>query len=91
MAPQDYDFRGQHLGWGPWRRNWSCICSIHGGAAEENRDCDMCMTGMYYWCISRAIGHFIYQHNPSLWRWWANLPNSRSRRFLRRTFPNLEQ
>lgn len=55
-----------------WRQEFYSICSHHMGRTEPG--CDLCNTGHWRNVRKRAVGHFIYQHWPNLWRWWVNLP-----------------
>lgn len=79
--------RSPSTGWGPWRRDWISICSMH---YIHDPSCSTCMTGQYR---NRWAGHmsrFVYRHWPHLWRYWANRrwlnPHSR---WLESVFPNL--
>jgi hypothetical protein len=86
MSYQPQTFRGERIGWGPWRARWYSICSRH---RHSERDCGACMAGRYVndWALAgeRVVCKFAYP----LWYWWKNRPNSRSRRFLEHTFPGL--
>src|SRR5277367_4066805 len=57
--------------WGPFKYQWYSICSAHNGQVE---DCSRCMVGEWINCWAHEIGSFIYNHDPILWRWWANRP-----------------
>jgi hypothetical protein len=71
---------------GPLREDWYSICSKH---QNYKADCKLCQTGQWRNRYLRHFGSFIYKNCPKLWRWWANRKNSKSRKFLEKTFPNL--
>lgn len=86
-------YRGDVIGWGPWRSSWYSVCSRHGrGWPEEKRhECRMCLAGYYINDWNHAVDHAIYERWPRVWIWWHNRPRSRSRRQLERIFPGLRR
>lgn len=75
-------------GWGPLRAEWYSICSAHQRASPDS-PCPRCQAGEWTNCWGQNIDHVIYKAAYPLWHWWHNRPNSHSKRFLRRWFPNL--
>lgn len=59
------------VGWGPFKYQWYSICSGHRIFEEV---CPRCIAGTWVNCWAHEVGHFVYEHNPVLWRWWANRP-----------------
>jgi hypothetical protein len=80
-------YRGECIGWGPWRANWYSICSQH---FKTDPACRACMAGHYINDWRHAMGKAVHDRCYPLWYWWANRPNSRSRRFLEEVFPGLK-
>jgi hypothetical protein len=73
-------------GFGPFRREWYSICSAH---RNDDPGCKMCQTGRWVnvwrlWC-----SQVIYRMHKPTWIWWANRPNSKTRKWLLSVFPNL--
>ena len=64
------------------------ICSGHSGDEE---DCSRCQKGMWRYVWAIWLSGLLYKISPKLWRIWANRPNSKTRKFLEETFPNLKQ
>lgn len=58
-------------GVGPFKYQWYSICSTH---YKFDAECQRCMSGHWINCWKHGIGHFIYENDPVLWRWWANRP-----------------
>jgi hypothetical protein len=59
------------VGWGPFRCQWYSFCSAH---QRFDVSCSRCRAGSWHNCWSHEVGHFIYENDPTLWRWWANRP-----------------
>lgn len=73
-------------GWGPWRQDWYSICSAH---MKPQTDCPNCQAGQWINTWNHALGGIVYRLHKPTWLWWANRPNSKTKRFLRKHFPNL--
>lgn len=56
-------------GWGPWRRDWHSVCSLH---KAKRIDCKLCRTGHWRNRWASAIWGAVFIHLPSVWRWWVN-------------------
>lgn len=69
-----------------FRQRWFSICSTHH---HIKPDCGRCRCGHWVNMAKHHVGHVFYKLFPGLWRWWANRPNSASRRRLESWFPNL--
>lgn len=72
-------------GWGPFTYDWYSICSAH---RDYRDDCPRCNAGLWYNRYWRVVDHQLYVRWPVCWRLVHNLPWSRTRRFIRKTFPN---
>jgi hypothetical protein len=86
-------YRGDVIGWGPWRARWYSICSKHGPGTPEGkrRECRLCLAGHYVNDWTHATDSLIYRRATRFWLWWHNRPNSKSRRRLERIFPGLRR
>lgn len=60
------------IGWGPFRYQWYSICSGH---YNFDADCDRCIAGSWSNCWAHKVGHFVYENEPEVWRWWVNRPS----------------
>jgi hypothetical protein len=83
-------YRGNVIGWGPWRARWYSLCSHHHRTVRRT-DCHVCMTGHYVNDWGHAIDGLIYRLAYRLWHWWHNRPNSKTRRRLESFFPGLRR
>lgn len=74
---------------GRWlnRQEFYSICSMH---SEYEYDCDCCNAGSWSNVYVAKISQGFYKVCPSLWRVWANRPNSKSQKTLEEIFPNLK-
>jgi hypothetical protein len=72
----------------PFRQQWFSLCSTH---YNGKIGCNRCHAGQWLNTTGHFFGHWIYKLFPRLWRWWANRPNSSSRKFLEKHFPNLRK
>ena len=70
-----------------WKVEWYSFCSRH---RDHNPDCELCKCGSWHNVYFRKIDHFIHNNIYWLWYWWHNRYNSRSRRELKKWFPNLK-
>lgn len=64
------------LGWGPFRRDWYSICSMH---SVYDLECNLCQKGHWHNAWRVFAGHIVYKAVPDLWRWWANRGRPRMR------------
>lgn len=55
-------------GWGPWRRDWYSICSMH----TYHPDCQACQSGRWVNAWRVRASQAVFAISPSLWRRWAN-------------------
>lgn len=76
--------RGRFL----FKEEFYSICSAH--MHSEGIDCKLCETGSWHNVYMLKASQLVYKISPSLWRWWANRPNSKSRKQLKEWFPNLK-
>jgi hypothetical protein len=74
-------------GRGLFRQEFYSICSMH---SKPQDDCDCCNAGSWRNVYATMLSHTFYKVSPFLWRWWANRPNSKSRKRLEEIFPNLK-
>jgi hypothetical protein len=70
---------------GPLRQDWYSVCSRAG----YDPGCSACQAGHWVNVTAHRIDGFAWQHARPVALWWHNRPNSKSRRTLRRIFPNL--
>ena len=73
-------------GYGLKREEWYSICSAH----DYQPGCARCEAGHWSNIVVLRFSGMIYLVWPRLWRWWANRPNSRQRRWLESIFPRLK-
>jgi hypothetical protein len=86
----------------PMPRNfkWYSICSGCSGVKLDghyNPACGRCNTGHWVNDELQEFSHWLYKHNPKLWREWANRettpaqPGHAARHFLETIFPGLRK
>lgn len=66
---------------------WYSICSAHQIAQES---CNTCMAGHWVNDEERARDHELYEKDYDAWHKKHNAPDSESKTFLKRIFPNLK-
>jgi hypothetical protein len=96
--PKVYKIGGRSLPsryWGPFKQEWYSLCSgcsTYDGGGPDSK-CPRCASGMWIGVVHHKISQFFYCHFYSVWYWWQNerpgFHNSRTRKFLRKHFPNL--
>jgi hypothetical protein len=65
---------------------WYSLCSRH---RAYDPDCETCKAGEWQFIPKMWLDSLVFYTIKPLWSWWHNRPNSRSKRFLRKHFPNL--
>lgn len=82
--PEMKRFRGSGL----FKEQWFSICSSH---LNPDKNCPRCHAGHWHNVYQSKFSNFVYKWCPRLWRWFANRPNSSTRRRLEKFFPNLKK
>lgn len=78
----------------PQNFQWYSVCSAH---RDYRPECNCCNAGHWVNDEFHELDRWLYEHNPKLWREWANRethegePGHSSRTFLERIFPRLKK
>jgi len=88
----------------PTNFSWCSVCSGHSCQNPEHPhiegycpNCGRCNAGRWVNDEFKELDHWLYTHDPDLWRKWANRettpdqPGHAARHFLESIFPNLRR
>ena len=74
-------------GRGIFKKEWYSFCSRRG---KFDENCHICNVGTWNNVYKRIIGSLIHKHFYKLWFWFVNRENSKTRKRIKKYFPNLK-